>query len=126
MQQHFANSAPRSQPSPEYQVCRAIATLGRLAGIDVERGDGPEDIDGNLIQAAYECHFDDPQFLGGPGCFDNLGAPADVALLAGKARLITRGMLRYIERRALAATVREARAQVALVEYAFTSLQRTH
>jgi hypothetical protein len=121
-----ANCPPHSHPSAESDLCRAIAALGRLAGIDVERGDGPDDIDGNLIQAAYECHFDDPEFLGGPGCLAQAGTSGEVALLTNKARLVTRGLLRYIEKRAPLETLRVAQAQAALVEQAFAGLQGPH
>lgn len=117
---------PDLHAAAETHVCSAIAALGRLAGIDVDRGDGPEDIDATLIQAAYECNFDDPQFLGGPGCFSTAqlaGTGADtVAVLAARTGVVTRGLLRYIRRRASPDRLREAQACVAVVEDTLQSL----
>ena len=104
----------------ETQVCTAIANLGRLAGIDVDLGEGPEDIAASLIQAAYESNFNDPDFLGGPGCFEH---PDDVAALDARARRVTRGLARYIARRGGA--MDQAHAQLAVVEDAFCWL-RSH
>lgn len=109
----------------EARICRAIAALGRQAGIDVDRGEGPEDIDAALIQAAYECHFDDPQFLGGPGCCRVAYESGNVAVLAARTGNVTRGLLRYLRRRASPDTLREAQACIAAVEDALQSLERT-
>jgi hypothetical protein len=42
------------------KVCKALAALGELAGVDVENGKGPDDIDAALIQAAYQCNYEPP------------------------------------------------------------------
>ena len=107
----------------ETQTCAAIAALGRIAGIDVDLGDGPGDIDGNLLQAAYECNFDDPQFLGGPGCFSRAGTQADVASLVKRAARVTDGLSRYIATRR-AADLDRARVQAALIAAAFAWLRQ--
>ena len=112
----------RDRAEAEAQVCAAIATLGRLAGIDVDLGDGPEDIDANLIQAAYESNFDDPHFLGGPGCISHAAAPGDVTALADRAGVVTRGLARYIGKRGTEATVQQAHVEVARVDTAFAWL----
>lgn len=108
----------------EARVCSAIAALGRQAGIDVDRGEGPEDIDAALIQAAYECNFDDPQCLGGPGCFSAALASGTVADLSDQAGVVTRGFLRYLRRRASDHTLREAQACVAIVDDALLWITR--
>ena len=110
----------------ERQVCTAIATLGRLAGIDVDLGEGPDDIDATLIQAAYESHFADPAFLGGPGCFDQAGQPGALALLGTRAERVTRGLTHYIATRGGNDAVQQAQAQVALIEAAFAWLRQQH
>lgn len=109
----------------EARVCRAIAALGHQAGIDVDRGDGPEDIDAALIQAAYECNFDDPQFLGGPGCCKAAYESGTIAVLADRTGSVTRGLLRYLRRRASPDTLREAQACIDEMEDALQSLERT-
>lgn len=109
----------------EGQVCKAVAALGRLAGIDVDQGNGPEDIDAVLIEAAYESNFNDPHFLGGPCCFNYVQNIADVDRLIGKAAPVTRGLLGYISKRADEPTVAAAGAQVALVDAAFIWLRKT-
>jgi hypothetical protein len=102
----------------EVQICCAIAALGRLAAIDVDLGDGPEDIDANLIQAAYESNFNDPEFLGGPGCFQRARTPADVEALAARTGLVTRGLHRYIATRGGAGAADRAEAELAAIEAA--------
>lgn len=114
----------KDRDEAEVEVCMAIASLGRLAGIDVDLGDGPEDIDGELIQAAYESNFVDPLFLGGPGSFSHVEAPADVMTLATRAGRVTAGLGRYIRRRKSIDAIREAQACIALVDSAFAWLHR--
>ena len=107
----------------ERQTCAAIAALGRLAGIDVDLGNGPDDIDGDLLQAAYECNFDDPQFLGGPGCFSRANTQADVAALCDRAMRVISGLSSYIARRH-AVEVDGARPHAARIDAAFAWLQQ--
>ena len=109
----------------EDQICTAITRLGELAGIDVARGEGPEDIDGALIQAAYECHFDDPQFLGGSGFLRTAASIADVEALGARAGRVVRGLIRYLHRRAAPETLRHARTQQELVDSAFMARMRS-
>lgn len=108
----------------ESEVCRAVATLGRLAGIDVDQGNGPEDIDAVLIEAAYESNFDDPHFLGGPCCFDYAKDVSDVDRLIARAAPITRGLVGYIGKRADGETIASASEQLALIDSAFTWLKK--
>lgn len=102
-----------------------MAALGRLAGIDVDQGNGPEDIDAVLIEAAYESNFDDPHFLSGPCCLNYVENVDDVDRLIEKAAPVTRGLLGYISKRADEETVAAAGAQLALVDAAFTWLRKT-
>lgn len=115
----------RNRDDAERQVCAAIAALGQLAGINVDQGEGPEDIDAVLIEAAYQSNFDDPHFLGGPCCFNYAENVAGVDRLAAKAAPVTRGLLGYIRKRADEQTVVVAEAQVELVDAAFAWLRKT-
>lgn len=110
----------------EIEVCTAIATLGRLAGIDVDLGEGPDDIDANLIQAAYESNFSDPAFLGGPGCFDQLDEPGVLATLDARTGQVTRGLARYIARRGGAEAMQQVQSQLARIDAAFAWLRQQH
>lgn len=109
----------------ESQVCKAVAALGRLAGIDVDQGEGPDDIDAVLIEAAYQSNFDDPHFLGGPCCFNRVDSVADVDILEMKAAPVTRGLVGYIRKRAGGETLQQAEAHAALVDAAFAWLRKT-
>lgn len=109
----------------ESQVCKAVAALGRLAGIDVDQGEGPEDIDAVLIEAAYQSNFDDPHFLGGPCCFNFVDSVADVDTLEMKADPVTHGLVGYIRKRAGQKTLQQAEAHAALVNAAFVWLRKT-
>ncbi|MDQ2820313.1 MAG: hypothetical protein M3Y65_07955 [Pseudomonadota bacterium] len=114
----------KDRDEAEVEVCLAISSLGRLAGIDVDLGDGPEDIDGTLIQATYESNFVDPEFLGGPGCFTQADAPADVLQLATRASRITYGLGRYIRRHKSLDAIHQAQSCIAMVDAAFAWLHR--
>ncbi|NHZ99098.1 hypothetical protein [Massilia sp. CCM 8734] len=93
------NGAPfLSRDDAESRLCNAIAALGRLAGIEVDQGEGPEDIDSVLIDAAYQCNFADPHFLGGPCAFNYVETADDVDKLAMKAAPVIRGLLGYIRK----------------------------
>lgn len=118
-------TAFQSRGDAEAHLCKAVATLGRLAGIDVDQGSGPEDIDAVLIEAAYESNFDDPHFLGGPCCFDYAENVADVEHLVAKAAPVTKGLVGYIRRRADAETIAAAGEQLALIDAAFAWLRKT-
>lgn len=110
----------------ETRVCTAIATLGRLAGIDVDLGEGPDDIDATLIQAAYESNFADPAFLGGPGCFEQVDQPGVLVTLDTRAGRVTRGLARYIATRGDGEAMRQAQAQLAMVDDTFAWLRQQH
>lgn len=114
-----------SRDDAEMQICRAVAALGRLAGIDVDQGEGPDDIDAVLIEATYESNFDDPHFIGGPGCLNDVENVDGVDLLTARATPITRGLLGYICKRANDHTIAAAEAQVALIDAAFAWLRKT-
>lgn len=115
----------RNRDQAESQVCQAVAALGRLAGIDVDQGHGPEDIDAVLIEAAYQSNFDDPHFLGGPCCFNYAETIKDADILKAKAEPVTRGLVGYISKRADARTVQQAEAHAAMVDAAFAWLRKT-
>lgn len=115
----------RNRDQAESQVCQAVAALGRLAGIDVDQGDGPEDIDAVLIEAAYQSNFDDPHFLGGPCCFNYAETTEEVDILKAKAEPVTRGLVGYISKRADAKTIQQAEANAAMVDSAFVWLRKT-
>ena len=68
----------RNRDNAESQVCKAFVALGKLAGVDVDNGTGPADLDAALIAAAYQSNYDDPHFLGGPFCFNYAVTTADV------------------------------------------------
>jgi len=86
----------RNRDNAESQVCQAFTTLGVLAGVDVDQGSGPGDLDADLIQAAYESNFSDPHFLGGPFCFNYAKTRDQVDALAEKARAVTDGFAAYM------------------------------
>lgn len=115
----------RNRDQAESQVCQAVAALGRLAGIDVDQGDGPEDIDAVLIEAAYQSNFDDPHFLGGPCCFNYAETTEDVDILKAKADPVTRGLVGYISKRTDAKTIQQAEEHAAMVDSAFAWLRKT-
>jgi hypothetical protein len=110
----------------ETQVCAVIASLGRLAGIDVDLGEGPDDIDATLIQAAYESNFADPAFLGGPGCFEHADQPGVLVTLDTRAGRIARGLARYIATRGGSEAMRQAQAQLAMMDDTFAWLRQQH
>jgi hypothetical protein len=109
----------------EQQMCKAIAALGQLAGIDVDVGQGPADIDVMLIEAAYESNFDDPHFLGGPCCFGFVDSVVDVDILKLQADVVVRGLVGYIRRQGDRDAILQAELQLALVEAAFMWLRNT-
>lgn len=115
----------RNRDDAESQVCKAIAALGRLAGIDVDQGEGPEDIDAVLIEAAYQSNFDDPHFLGGPCCFNYVETADNVDILEMKADPVIRGLVGYIRKRAGEETLQQGEAYAAQVEAAFAWLRKT-
>ncbi|GGX78515.1 hypothetical protein GJV26_04325 [Massilia dura] len=108
----------------EQQMCSGIAALGRLAGIDVDMGRGPGDIDTLLIEAAYQSNFNDAEFLGGPCCFGFVETVVDVDILKLQADTVAQGLADYIRGRAEAASIREAEAQLALIDAAFAWLRK--
>lgn len=115
----------RNRDEAESQVCQAIASLGRLAGIDVDGGEGPEDIDAALIEAAYQSNFDDPHFLGGPCCFNYADSVHDVDVLVMKADPVIRGLVGYIRKRGSEQTAHQAETHAATVDTAFAWLRKT-
>ena len=107
----------------EEQMCKGIAALGRLAGIDVDIGSGPDDIDALLVEAAYQCNFNDAEFLGGPCCFGFVDTVVDVDILRLQADVVTQGLVGYIRRQGDGDAILQAELQLALVDAAFAWLR---
>lgn len=107
----------------EQQMCRGIATLGQLAGIDVCTGIGPGDIDALLVQAACQCNFNDAEFLDGPCCFGLVDTVVDVDILKLQADAVTHGLVAYIRRHGDRGAILQAELQLALVDAAFAWLR---
>jgi hypothetical protein len=118
------NARLRGWGDAEQQMCKAIAALGRLAGIDVNMGRGPADIDAMLVEAAYESNFSDPHFLGGPCCFGFVETVVDVDILKLQADAVTQGLVGYIRRHCDEAAILQAELQLALVDGAFAWLRK--
>lgn len=116
----------RNRDAAESQVCQAFAALGKLAGVDVEQGKGPDDLDARLIQAAYQCNFEDPHFLGGPACFHYATTAAEVDALAAKAGEVTDGFATYIHNKGNDAGSRQAEMHIALIDAAIAWLRKTN
>lgn len=108
----------------EQQMCLAIATLGELAGVDVSVGRGPRDMHPLLIEAAYQCNFNDPEFMDGPCCFGYVETVADIDILKVQADAVALGLAAYIRKRGVEALIREADAQLALMNEAFAWLRK--
>lgn len=107
----------------EQQMCSGIAALGQLAGIDVCTGIGPDDIDALLVEAAYQCNFNDAEFLDGPCCFGYVETVVDVDILKLQADAVTQGLVGYIRRHGDREAIRQAELQLALVDAAFAWLR---
>lgn len=117
------NARLRGWGDAEQQMCRAIAGLGELAGIDVGLGIGPDDIDALLVEAAYQCYFNDAEFLGGPCCFGFVDTVVDVDILKLQADVVTQGLVGYIRRHGDREAILQAELQLALVDAAFAWLR---
>ncbi len=115
----------RNRDNAESQVCQAFAALGTLAGVDVDQGKGPDDMDQKLVEAAYQSNFDDPHFLGGPACFHYATTTEKVDTLAAKANAVTEGFAAYIRERGSAETLQEAEGHIALIHAAIAWLRKT-
>lgn len=128
-------SQPQSPPSPpkfrnrhnaEDQVCHAFTALGQLAGVDVDQGNGPADLDAELVQAAYESNFGDPHFLGGPCCFHYADTKDKVDSLSASAATVTQGYSAYFSARGCQETIQKANAHIAVIEAAIAWLRKTN
>lgn len=130
-----APSQPESTPPlPKFRnrhnagdkVCRAFTALGELAGVDVDEGEGPADLDPELVQAAYESNFGDPHFLGGPACFHYADTKEKVNALAVRAAAVTQGYSAYFSARGCQETIQKANAHIAVIEAAIAWLRKTN
>jgi len=121
-----SNAAPkfRNRDAVKSQVCQAFASLGTLAGVDVDHGKGRDDLDAKLIEAAYQSNFDDPHFLGGPACFHYATTVADVDVLTAKADAVTQGFAKYIHTKGNEADIRQAEIYIALINAAIAWLRK--
>jgi hypothetical protein len=115
----------RNRDNTESQVCQAFAALGTLAGVDVDQGKGPDDMDPKLVEAAYQSNFDDPHFLGGPFCFHYATTAEKVDTLAAKANAVTEAFAVYIHARGSADTIQKAEGHIALIHAAIAWLRKT-
>jgi hypothetical protein len=109
----------------EHQMCKAIAALGTLAGVDVGMGNGPEDMDRLLILAAHQCNFDDAEFMDGPCCFDFVRNVVDADILKLQADAVAQGLASYIRRHGGEESIAAAGRQLALVDGAFSWLRKS-
>jgi len=116
----------RNRHDAESQVCKAFTALGVLAGVDVDQGHGPDDLDKKLVRAAYESNFDDPHFLGGPCCFHYAETKDQVDALAAKANPVMQGFAAYIRERGGLEALQEAEGHIALIEAAIAWLRKTN
>ncbi|WP_338758974.1 hypothetical protein [Massilia sp. METH4] len=108
----------------EQQMCAGIAALGRLAGVDVSLGRGPEDMDELLIEAAYQCNFNDAEFMDGPCCFGFVKTVVDVDVLKLQADAVAQSLADYVRARGDAAAIRAAEGQLASIDEAFAWLRQ--
>lgn len=108
----------------EQQMCAAIAGLGRLAGVDVGTGRGPADMDELLIEAAYQCNFNDAEFMDGPCCFGFVKTAVDIDILKVQADTVAQGLASYIRERGDRAAIAQAEAQLAVMDEAFAWLRK--
>jgi hypothetical protein len=115
----------RNRDTAISQVCQAFAALGTLAGVDVDHGKGPDDINPDLIEAAYQSNFADPHFLGGPACFHYATTAGDVDAIAAKASVVTRGFASYIRNQGCQETLQKAEEHIALIDAAIVWLRKT-
>ena len=115
----------RDRGQAEHQMCKAIAALGTLAGVDVGMGLGPEDMDTLLIEAAHQCHFDDAEFLDGPCCFEFVRTVVDADILKLQADVVVQGLASYIRKHAGRETIQAADRQLALIDAAFAWLRKS-
>jgi hypothetical protein len=120
------NAAPkfRNRAAVESQVCQAFAALGTLAGVDVDHGKGPDDLDAKLIEAAYQSNFDDPHFLGGPACVHYATTVADIDILTAKSDSVTQGFAKYIHAKGNEEDIRHAETYIALINAAIAWLRK--
>ncbi|QBE62151.1 hypothetical protein [Pseudoduganella lutea] len=115
----------RDAGEAEHQMCRAIAALGVLAGVDVGMGLGPENMDQLLIEAAHQCHFDDAEFMDGPCCFEFVKTVVDADILKLQADAVAQGLASYIRRHASPEAIQAADRQLALIDAAFAWLKKS-
>lgn len=88
----------KNRSKAEDAVCQAFVKLGGLAGVDVNDGTGPTDLDADLIDACYQSNFNDPHFLGGPCCFTYATSQYHVDRIFGVASDVSTRLVTYIAR----------------------------
>lgn len=115
----------RNRDDAGNKVCKAFAALGELAGVDVECGAGPDDLEATLIAAAQQCYYQDPHFLGGPACFHYAETTDQVDAIARKAAVVTQGFTSYIRKLGDPKTLQQAEAHIAMIEAAVAWLRKT-
>jgi hypothetical protein len=115
----------RNRDDAENKVCKAFTALGELAGVDVECGKGPDDLNATLIEAAQQCYYQDPHFLGGPACFNYAETTDQVDAIARKAAVVTQGFTSYIRERGDPKSLHQAEAHIAVIDAAVAWLRKT-
>jgi hypothetical protein len=105
-------------------VCQAFARLGDLAGVDVNSGEGPADLDADLIRACYQSNFSDPHFLGGPCCFQHAGNMSQVDRIATAAFDVSSRLVKYIGHNNDAVKTKAAQDAAAIISQAITWLTK--
>ena len=86
----------KNRSKAEDAVCQAFVKLGRLAGVDVNDGTGPTELDADLIEACYQSNFNDAHFLGGPCCFIYATSLCHVDRIFGVASDVSTRLVTYI------------------------------
>lgn len=108
----------------EDAVCQAFVILGTLAGIDVSKGDGPADLDKDLISACYESNYGDPHFLGGPGCIIRADSLMRVDRIFIPALDVSERLFQYIEKGGNAAKTKTAEESIEVISAAHVWLKK--
>jgi len=108
----------------EQAVCDAFADLGNITGINVSKGDGPPDLDKDLIDACRQCYFGDPHFFGGPGVIVRADSLLRVEQIFTPAFDVSGRLLRYIKNGEDPAKIKRAEKSVAVISSAHVWLKK--
>lgn len=114
----------KNRHKAEDAVCEAFVTLGTLAGIDVSRGNGPADLDEELISACHESYYGDPHFIGGPGSFNYAESLEHVERIFNPAFNVSERLFRYVEKIGDATKTKTAEETIAVITAAHVWLKK--